>query len=154
MGGRLNCSGGVLFRYVDENNYYLLSAGCPSDFYTLVRVNDGKPDVLKQSVVPTDTDVWYKMKLVAQGPRLTAYSSDKLAFEVSDSKIEKGRIGLWAHADSQARFDNVTVTLPLPGTEAEAPGAAPGEGAAPPAEGVGGGAPPPPPSGSLPPPPP
>src|SRR5579863_9337554 len=26
-GGRFDCSGGMLFRYVDANNYYLLSAG-------------------------------------------------------------------------------------------------------------------------------
>jgi len=154
-GGRLNCSGGVLFRYVDENNYYLLRAGCPSDFFGLVRVKDGQANVLKETVVPTDTGVWYKMRVVAQGGRFTCYSSDKLAFEVTDSKIAKGRVGLWAHADSQARFDNVTITLPLAGAPQGEPGAAPAEGAAPTDEGASGEAPPPMPgAGSLPPPPP
>ena len=56
LGGRFDCSGGLIFRYVDDKNFYLLSAGCPSDYFALSRMTNGKLDVLKQSVVPTDRD--------------------------------------------------------------------------------------------------
>jgi hypothetical protein len=43
-----------------------------------------------------------------------------MVFDVDDAKIAKGRIGLWASDDSQARFDDVTLTLPLASTSAAA----------------------------------
>jgi len=53
-GGRFDCSGGLIFRYVDDKNFYLLSAGCPSDYFALSRMTNGALVGLKQSVVPTD----------------------------------------------------------------------------------------------------
>lgn len=111
-GGRFDCSGGIIFRYVDKNNFYVLSAGCPSDYFQLSRISGGKFDVLKQTVVPTDRDTWYKIKVVAQGGHFMCYDDNKMIYDFDDSKIAKGRIGLWASDDSQARFDNVTLTLP------------------------------------------
>ncbi len=110
-GGRFDCSGGLLFRYVDSNNYYLLSAGCPSDYFTLSKMSGGKAEILKQQVVPTDRDTWYKLKVIAQGGHFTAYDNDKMVFDADDSKIAKGKIGVWARDDSEARFDNITLTI-------------------------------------------
>ncbi|MDO8432420.1 MAG: hypothetical protein Q7S58_08440 [Candidatus Binatus sp.] len=109
-GGRFDCSGGILFRYVNDKNFYLLSAGCPSDYFSLSRMYNGKVELLKQSVVPTDKDNWYKLKVVAQGGHFITYDDNKMVFDIDDSKIAKGRIGLWSRDDSQARFDDVTIT--------------------------------------------
>jgi hypothetical protein len=65
--------------------------------------------------VPTDKGSWYKLKVWAQGSHFSCYDDNKLIFDFDDSKIAKGRIGLWASDDSQARFDDVTLTLPLSG---------------------------------------
>ncbi|MGH7781767.1 MAG: family 16 glycoside hydrolase [Candidatus Binataceae bacterium] len=125
-GGRFDCSGGILFRYVDSKNFYVLSAGCPSDYFQLSRMSAGKLEVLKQTVVPTDKDTWYKIKVIAQAGHFMCYDDNKMIYDVDDSKIAKGRIGLWASDDSQARFDDVTLTLPL-----ATAGAADNSGAAP-----------------------
>lgn len=111
VGGRFDCSGGLIFRYVDPSNYYVLSAGCPSDYFAISRVTAGKLEVLKQQVVPTDKDTWYKLKVIAAAGHFTAYDNDKMIFDIDDSKIAKGKIGLWTRDDSQARFDNVTLTI-------------------------------------------
>jgi hypothetical protein len=128
-GGRFDCSGGLLFRYVDAQNFYVVAAGCPSDYFQFSRMYKGKLEMIKQQVVPTDRDIWYKIRVEAQGNRFTFYDNDKQVFDADDSKIAKGRIGLWARDDSQARFDNVTLTLPIPTAEAT-PGAAEGGAAA------------------------
>jgi hypothetical protein len=122
--GRFDCSAGLIFRYVDANNFYLLSAGCPNDYFALSRMLNGKIETLKQTVHPTDKDIWYKLKVVAQGGHFMCYDDNKMEFDFDDNKIAKGKIGLWARDDSQARFDNVTITI-LTG--------APGEGEATPA---------------------
>jgi hypothetical protein len=127
IGGRFDCSGGLIFRYVDEKNFYLLSAGCPSDYFALSRMTNGKLDVLKQSVVPTDRDIWYKLKVNATGGHFMCYDDGKMIFDYDDNKIAKGKVGLWARDDSEARFDNLTITLPLAGSSegGAAPAASP-----------------------------
>ncbi len=113
-GGRFDCSGGLLFRYVDDKNYYLLSAGCPSDYFALSRMTNGQVVPLKQSVVPTDKDTWYRLKVKAEGGHFMCYDNDKMIFDFDDSKIAKGKIGLWARDDSQAQFDDVKLTVITP----------------------------------------
>ena len=121
-GGRFDCSGGLIFRYVDDKNFYLLSAGCPSDYFALSRMTNGQLVGLKQSVVPTDKDTWYRLKVTAQGGHFSCYDDDKMIFDFDDSKIAKGKVGVWARDDSQAQFDDVKVTVLAPG---ENPPAAP-----------------------------
>ena len=111
VGGRFDCSGGLIFRYVDEKNFYLLSAGCPSDYFALSRMTNGQLATLKQSVVPTDKDTWYRLKVTAQGGHFMCYDDDKMIFDYDDSKIAKGKIGVWASDDSQAEFDDVKLTV-------------------------------------------
>jgi len=124
IGGRFDCSGGLIFRYVDDKNFYLLSAGCPSDYFALSRMSNGKLDILKQSVVPTDRDIWYKLKVNASGAHFMCYDDGKMIFDFDDNKIAKGKIGFWARDDSEARFDNLTVTLPMGGASGGATPAA------------------------------
>lgn len=110
-GGRFDCSGGLIFRYVDEKNFYLLSAGCPSDYFALSRMTNGQMATLKQSVVPTDKGTWYRLKVTAQGGHFMCYDDNKMIFDFDDNKIAKGKIGVWAADDSQAEFDDITLTV-------------------------------------------
>ncbi len=132
-GGRFDCSGGLIFRYVDDKNFYLLSAGCPSDYFALSRMTNGKIDILKQSVVPTDRDIWYKLKVSAQGGHFMCYDDAKMVFDFDDNKIAKGKIGVWASDDSQARFDNLTITVMTGASSESGATAAPSASPAPPA---------------------
>ena len=134
--GYFDCSGGLIVRYNNPENYYVLRMGCPSDYVQLLRMYQGKLDQLQQKVVAIDAGNWYKIKLEVQGDHLIAYDEGKLLFDVQDNKIAKGRIGLESSNDSQARFDNITLTLPLPGApvggSGEAGGGAPAGGTTPP----------------------
>jgi hypothetical protein len=130
-GGRFDCSGGLIFRYVDDKNFYLLSAGCPNDYFALSRMSGGKIEGLKQSVVPTDKDTWYKLKVTAQGGHFMCYDNGKMIFDFDDSKIKKGKVGLWTRDDSQAEFDDVTITVLTAGAADTGAGAAPAASAAP-----------------------
>jgi len=144
VGGRLDCSGGLIVRYADPKNYYVVVAGCPSDYFALLRVTNGVTEILKQAVVPIDKNMWYQLRVVASGDHFACYAGKKMVFDVADNKIAKGKVGLWARADAQVRFDNVTLTIP-PKAEGSAasqsPPAAPTE--VPPPPGGSGGAPPP-----------
>jgi Domain of Unknown Function (DUF1080) len=121
VGGRFDCSGGLIFRYVDDKNFYLVSAGCPSDYFALSRMTNGQLVTLKQQVVPTDKGTWYRLKVTAQGGHFSCYDNDKMIFDFDDNKIAKGKIGLWAADDSQAEFDDVKLTVIGSGESAPTP---------------------------------
>ncbi len=76
---------------------------------------------LQQKVVPTDKNTWYRLKVTAQGGHFTCYDDDKMIFDFDDSKIAKGKIGLWARDDSQAQFDDVKITILGTGDSGAAP---------------------------------
>jgi hypothetical protein len=131
--GYFDCSGGLIARYSNPDNYYVLRMGCPSDYIQLLRMYQGKLDQLQQKVVAIDAGNWYKIKLEVQADHLIAYDEGKMLFDVQDNKIAKGRVGLESSNDSEARYDNFTLTLPLPGASSDNGG------------GAAAGAPPPPP---------
>jgi hypothetical protein len=123
----------LLLRYSNPDNYYVLRLGCPSDYVQLLRMYEGKLDQLQQKVVAIDPGNWYKVKVEAQADHFIVSDDGKMVFDVQDNKIAKGRIGLESSNDSQARFDNFTLTLPLPGASSGGD------------SGAGAGTPPPPP---------
>lgn len=115
--GYFDCSGGLVIRYSNPQNYYVLAMGCPSDYVQLLRMYQGKMEQIQQKVVAIDPGNWIKVKLEAQADHFIAYDEGKMLFDVQDNKIAKGRIGFWSSNDSQARLDNLTLTLPLPGAD-------------------------------------
>lgn len=134
-----DCSGGLIFRYSNASNFYVLAMGCPSDYFQLIRMYKGTVDVVQQKVIPIDPGNWYKVRVEAQGDHFVCYHDDKMVFDAQDGKLGKGRIGVWAQNDSEVRFDDITLTLPIGQSTGGA--AAPAEGAGAP----GAAAPPPPP---------
>jgi len=130
--GYFDCSGGLIARYADPDNYYVLRLGCPSDYVQLLRMYKGKMDQVQQKVVAIDAGNWFKIKLEVQGDHFIAYDDNKLLFDVQENKIAKGRVGLESSNDSQARFDNFTLTLPIPGASGGDTGAGAAGAATPP----------------------
>ena len=74
-------------------------------------MSNGKIETLKQTIHATDKDIWYHLKVTAQGGHFSCYDDGKMEFDFDDNKIAKGKIGLWSADDSEARFDNVTITI-------------------------------------------
>jgi hypothetical protein len=118
-GGSFDSSGGLIFRYVDPQDYYVLAAECPGDHLALYRMRGGDLKLLSRVSTPIKRETWYKLKAQATGNNFVCYLDDRKMFETADSSFGKGRIGLWARDDSRARFDSVTLTI-LPPADSHA----------------------------------
>jgi hypothetical protein len=59
---------------------------------------------------PASNDTWYAMKLEFQGSNINLYINDSLVATTEDPSFQAGMIGLRCASNSQAYFDNVTVT--------------------------------------------
>ncbi|MGH7915617.1 MAG: family 16 glycoside hydrolase [Candidatus Binataceae bacterium] len=106
-GGAWGSFAGLVFRYTDPQNYYVLAAACPKDNLALYRMNGGQLILIKEVPVTLDRGRWYTFKVDARGGHFTAYLDGKQMFAAEDSAIAKGRVGVWSKNDSRVSFDNI-----------------------------------------------
>lgn len=105
----------VVFRYTDQDNYYLLEPSADCIHIALFRkVATGGWHELTPTRPLQDTTpgTWYHYKIVVQGPSIKIYVDETLKFDVTDFEEPAGKIGIGACALSEGAvyFDNVEVT--------------------------------------------
>ncbi|MBA3325893.1 MAG: hypothetical protein H0T41_11745 [Rhodobacteraceae bacterium] len=119
ISGKTDQAAGLVWRYLDENNYYVVRANALEGNVVLYKVHDGERADLPlvgqgrtygaQAAVPADT--WSVLGLQAKGDRFTVSLNGAERFEVQDRTFEQaGRVGLWTKADSVSGFDDLTIT--------------------------------------------
>jgi len=109
-GGAWGSYAGLVFRYTDPQNYYVLAAACPKDNLTLYRMSGGQLNLIKEVSATLERGRWYTFKVDARGSHFIAYLDGKQMFEADDATIAKGRIGVWSQNDSRVSFDNIKLT--------------------------------------------
>ena len=107
---------GLLWRYRDENNYYIVRANALEDNVVLYKFEAGKRVSLAPRGTPPKTygvkhkvpsQTWSNLHVKFQGPLFTVYLDHKEIFQVEDSTFTgPGLVGLWTKADSVTHFDN------------------------------------------------
>ena len=110
-------SAGLVFRFQDASNYYLLRANALEGRVDVFRVRNGE----MRRVTGTDADVvlnhWQTLKLVANGDQFDVSLDNTPLFTVWDQTfLADGRIGLWTQEDNVTRFDQFEITA-LPWSE-------------------------------------
>jgi len=108
---------GIAFRFVNADNYYVVSASALEEHIDLFRVLGGK----MERIGGTDADValnhWHKLGLVAQGDRFTVSLDNAWLFTAWDCTfLTDGRIGLWTEEGNVTRFDQFEIKV-LPWSE-------------------------------------
>lgn len=105
---------GVLFRYLDEGNHYRLTLDGQANLRTLTRVKDGVGTTLWQAPGGYPTDRPLVLTVQAAGAELTGFLDGQQLFEVVDSTLAAGTVGVHCSRNPAARFDHVQVrALPL-----------------------------------------
>ena len=118
VSGRVDQAAGLVWRYQDEDNYYLVRANALEDNVVLYKVERGRRTDLpvkgagrtygKSAEVPAGQ--WSTLRLVATGPRFEVSLNGVKLYEVEDATFATpGRIGVWTKADSVTHFDDLTV---------------------------------------------
>ncbi|WP_164716328.1 family 16 glycoside hydrolase [Paenibacillus whitsoniae] len=100
---------GVIGRYADGNNYYLLRLHATSGLQ-LYRKSGGTFTLLGSSPYTMDLNTWHTLKLEMNGSTLKGYVDDLATAKitVTDATITQGAVGLRTYGQS-ASFDSLTV---------------------------------------------
>lgn len=114
VSGKTDQACGVVFRYQDENNYYVARGNALEDNVRLYHVVNGHRRQIAgwNGKVPGGT--WHALAIEVRGDKLKVHWDGKLVIEVADGTFQRaGKVGLWTKADSVTYFAGLSVT-PLP----------------------------------------
>ena len=110
LSGRVDQACGLVFRYRDENDYYLTRANALEDNVRLYAVKDGARQQLASWSGDVPDDRWSELRAEARGDQLTVFWNGVQVLDARDATFgDAGRVGLWTKADSVTAFDDFTV---------------------------------------------
>lgn len=108
--GSVDQGAGLVWRYRDINNYYLVRANALEDNVNFYKVVDGKRREIQGFNTKVSTNQWHTLLVEARGDTLECYFDGNRLFEKKDATfMGPGKIGLWTKADSYILFDDVTI---------------------------------------------
>lgn len=112
--GSSDQGGGIVWRYIDANNYYVARYNPIEDNYRLYHVVAGKRIQFggKEKLKVKEGD-WHTLTIKMVGENITCSLNGKVEIEAKDKTFTKfGRVGLWTKADAQTYFDDFQAIEP------------------------------------------
>jgi len=110
ISGRIAQSAGIIFRFVDSDNYYVLTADPKKNAVILYKYVEGKRLILGEGAATVSANEWHTMKIVAVGNQMKLYFDGRLlSAAMMDTTFKEGMIGVWTQADSVSYFDDLII---------------------------------------------
>jgi len=109
--GKVDQGGGVVWRCLDANNYYIARFNPLEDNFRVYKVVDGKRTQLAtRENLKAPAGEWHTLAIKMRGHAMECFLNGTKHLEATDSTFTKGsRIGLWTKADAQTHFDSIEV---------------------------------------------
>jgi len=113
VSGRVDQACGLVFRYQDENNYYLTRANALEDNVNLYYVKDGKRRQITGWRGKVTSGAWHQLGVEARGDHFVVSFDGNKVVDAHDSTFSQpGKVGVWTKADSVTYFDDLTAAAP------------------------------------------
>lgn len=110
VAGEEDQGGGLVWRYIDNNNYYIARFNPLEYNFRLYRVVSGNRKQLISVDCDIKTGIWFAMTIEMKANRiLCSLNGNKMIEAKDDSFKSPGNIGLWTKADAITYFDDITV---------------------------------------------
>jgi len=120
ISGAVDQAIGLIWRYQDADNYYVVRANALEDNVVLYKMEAGKRSDIdlkgRGSTYGLDVEIpretWSRLGVRVQGNLFTVLLNGQELFQVEDDTfVDAGRVGLWTKADSVTWFDNLEVRV-------------------------------------------
>jgi hypothetical protein len=111
MSGDSDQGGGLVWRYRDADNYYVVRMNPLEDNFRVYKVVAGKRIQLgSKEGLKVPIREWHVIKIVHVGRKIECYLDGTKQLEVEDDAFgTEGAVGLWTKADAQTFFDEFRV---------------------------------------------
>lgn len=119
IAGEKDQAGGLVWRYRDPDNYYIVRANALEGNVVLYKMEGGKRTDLKPvgtgfltygKTVEVPSGSWSTLRVDSRGSRFSASFNGEPLFDVEDGTFTSaGKVGLWTKADSVTAFDDLVI---------------------------------------------
>lgn len=111
ISGKEDQAAGLIWRWQDEDNYYVTRANSLEDNVSIYYMKDGRRHTLKYVDTGADNLVmrneWHTLRVEFNQDTFVVLFNDMKILEIQDQQIEgSGAVGLWTKADSVTEFDD------------------------------------------------
>ena len=117
--GRPAHAAGIVWRYQDPDNYYLLHFSADQKSIALFRIHNGKTEPVRmarsdggRTAISHDVRAgqWYVAKVIFRGPHIRVLFGNRRLFDAEDSSIGgAGKTGVWTKGRTMASFDDFRI---------------------------------------------
>jgi 3-keto-disaccharide hydrolase len=106
--GKVDQGGGVVWRYQDQNNYYIARYNPLENNYRVYKVVAGKRTQLEtKEGLKAPAGQWHTVSIRMAGNKIECSLNGRKYVEAKDDTFTKaGKVGLWTKADAQTYFDD------------------------------------------------
>lgn len=116
VSGEVDQACGIVWRYRDPDNYYIVRANALENNIVLYKVQDGERRSLAPKGQPSraygvkhpvPSGEWNELRVKFQDSLMTVFFNGQQLFDVEDGSFsERGKAGVWTKADSVTHFDD------------------------------------------------
>jgi hypothetical protein len=117
--GSIDQAAGIVWRYQDPDNYYIVRANALENNVVFYKVEKGVRSSIAPKGLPSRSygikhtiprGRWNNLKVSFGGAKVAVFFNEEQLFEAEDSTFAKpGKAGLWTKADSVTYFDDFTI---------------------------------------------
>jgi len=112
VSGQVDQAAGLVFRYQDENNYYVTRANALEGNVRLYKVVNGRRQQFAGWNGPVTAGIWHEYRVEARGDHFEVFWDGQKVISADDKTLPKaGLVGVWTKADSVTHFDDLKVEL-------------------------------------------
>ena len=108
--GEEDQGGGPIWRYRDENNYYICRFNPLESNFRVYYVEEGRRKQLQSAKIKTKPGRWYQVRVTMIGEHIICYLDGEELLDVHDKTFgAAGMVGLWTKADAVTYFDDLAL---------------------------------------------
>lgn len=120
LSGEVDASGGIIFRYLGPDDYYVVRANSLEDNVVAYKTEKGIRSSIgvrgKGDAYGVKAEVphqeWNTLRVIARDNVFEVFLNGRKLFEVEDETFsEAGKVGLWTKADAVTEFDDLSIAL-------------------------------------------
>ncbi len=110
VSGEVDRAAGLVFRALDDRNYYLVRANALEGNVAFYHLKDGIRTTLRSEDVHVPDGAWTELAVEMAGESVAVFLDGRKVLESKDGVFAgAGRVGLWTKADSVTLFDDLVL---------------------------------------------
>jgi hypothetical protein len=110
ISGKGDQGAGLVWRYRDQNNYYVTRCNALENNCTIYHVINGRRVAFLNQKVKVASNVWHTLRVEATVDHFVVTFDGRKVLDAKDGTFkDAGKVGLWTKADSVIAFDDFSI---------------------------------------------